>query len=348
MNRQLPARFRDLLPQPPSALPPSNIAQPTSIPSPPPLATQASPPSRRIFTTPANLFGLFRRYEGNGLPSHDPDEHLSMLHLTNIPASSTSSASDPQSIYPYPNHSSFMLGDWYWNGGPQKSQASFKDLLHILSDPNFQLADIKNIHWDRINKQLATDDAGEWLDEDAGWIQTPISIPVPYQPRRGVPSHVNAGPRNYVVGEFHHRNLTSVIKEKISSLEEANLFHFEPYELLWQRSTDQNPIHVQGELYTSPAFIDAHRELLDSPGEPGCDLPRVIVSLMFWSDATQLTAFGNAQLWPLYLFFGNDSKYFRGKPSCHLCEHVAYFQKVSLSFSNPSYCLLIVYLFLIQ
>jgi hypothetical protein len=49
---------------------------------------------------------------------------------------------------------------------------------------------------------------------------------------------------------------------------------------------------------------------------------------MFWSDATQLTSFGNAKLWPLYMYFGNESKYCRCKPTNHLCEHVAYFQTV--------------------
>ena len=50
---------------------------------------------------------------------------------------------------------------------------------------------------------------------------------------------------------------------------------------------------------------------------------------MFSSDATQLTSFGNSSLWPCYLYFGNESKYCRYKPSNKLCNHVAYFQKVS-------------------
>ena len=166
------------------------------------------------------------------------------------------------------------------------------------------------------------------MDEDAGWTRTPVTISVPFQSRRGIPPGPGAGPRNYTIEEFRHRNLTSVIKEKVSSLAKCHLFHWEPYELYWQRNNDVAPIRVQGELYTSPAFISAHRELQNSPGEPGCDLPRVVIALMFWSDATQLTAFGNAKLWPLYMFFGNESKYRRCKPTCHLCEHVAYFQTV--------------------
>ena len=49
---------------------------------------------------------------------------------------------------------------------------------------------------------------------------------------------------------------------------------------------------------------------------------------MFWSDATHLTQFGNSQLWPCYLFIGNESKYRWCKPSCNSCSHIAYFQKV--------------------
>ena len=41
----------------------------------------------------------------------------------------------------------------------------------------------------------------------------------------------------------------------------------------------------------------------------GCNLERVIAGLMFWSDATYLAQFGNASAWPVYLFFGNQSKY---------------------------------------
>ena len=75
-------------------------------------------------------------------------------------------------------------------------------------------------------------------------------------------------------------------------------------------------------------FIQAHRELQDSPGELGCDLQRVVLGLMFASDGTQLTSFGTAKLWPVYLMVGNESKDRRAKPSCHAFEHVAYLETV--------------------
>jgi hypothetical protein len=340
VDRLLPERFRDVLPQPPPSLPPANIARSftSDTQPPPPSADQrsATTPSlavrirtcfRRIFTT-RNIFGFSRVYHTSEMPSYDPEAHVSMRDLSNIHVD-VPSHSDSQTFHPYPNQSAFRLGDWFWNGGVQKSQASFNELMEIIGDPGFQLEDVRDIKWDQINKDLA-EEAGEWVDEDAGWTRTPFSISVPYQPRRGIPSVPHAGPRDFVVGDFYHRSLVSVIREKLSGLSVDHLFHFEPYELLWQPANDKDYIRVQSELYNSPAFIDAHRELQESPSEPGCDLPRVIVALMFWSDATQLTAFSNTKLWPLYLFFGNESKYRRCKPSCHLCEHVAYFQMVRL------------------
>ncbi|KIJ10336.1 hypothetical protein PAXINDRAFT_36293, partial [Paxillus involutus ATCC 200175] len=111
-------------------------------------------------------------------------------------------------------------------------------------------------------------------------------------------------------------------------------FHYEPYRLLWNPAHKSRETAVYGELYTSKAFLEAHRQLQDQPPESECDLPRRIVALMFWSDATQLTSFGEAKLWPLYLYFGNDTKYERSQPSSNLCAHVAYFQTLPDSFKD--------------
>ena len=50
---------------------------------------------------------------------------------------------------------------------------------------------------------------------------------------------------------------------------------------------------------------------------------------MFWSDSTHLANFGTAKVWPLYLYFGNLSKYIHGKPNSNACHHVAYIPSVS-------------------
>lgn len=332
-RRQLPLRFRDELPQPPAPLSMSSLREsaevsiihPTTSTSHCSVADSVTTGSSRgILTTSPNIFGLFRRHTILATNTYDPDENLSLADMCNIPV-----GPEESDLYPFPNRSSFRLADWHWNGGVQKSLGSFKNLVKLITDPEFEVNDIKTANWSFIHSELGTD-AGEadWLDEDAGWTHTSVTISVPYQSRRGAPSESDSGPKNYTINNFYHRKLASVIKERILGLSGDHQFHFSPYEMHWKRNKSEKPIRIQGELFSSPEFIEADRDIQDMPGEPGCDLQRVLVALMFWSDATQLTSFGSAKIWPLYMYFGNDSKYLRCKPSSHLCEHVAYFQSV--------------------
>jgi len=242
-----------------------------------------------------------------------------------------------KSYAPYPNQSSFLLGEWYWNDGEKKSQSSFQKLLKIVGHPDFRPEDVSANNWRIIDAQLSgersckgpTHKEDEWEDDDsrlAGWIKTPIRINVPFHKRTLQP-----GPQEFDAGFLHHRTLMSVIRERITQPSIHPHLHFEPYELFWQPNGATEPVRVHGELYTSEAFIDAHNKLQDSPPEPGCDLPRVVVGLMFASDGTQLTSFSTAKLWPVYLTIGNESKNRRSKPSCHAFEHVAYLETASNS-----------------
>ena len=88
---------------------------------------------------------------------------------------------------------------------------------------------------------------------------------------------------------------------------------------------------VHGELYTSQAWRDAEYALQNSPPVEGCDLPRAIAAFMFYSDSTNLAQFGNAKAWPIYVFFGNQSKYDRARPATAAGYHVAYLPSVSIA-----------------
>lgn len=76
----------------------------------------------------------------------------------------------------------------------------------------------------------------------------------------------------------------------------------------WQCSKDYS-IEVISEAYSSPKMLETYAEILNLPQKPGDKYECTIASLMFWSDATHLVSFGDTSLWPLYLFFGNQSKY---------------------------------------
>lgn len=340
----MPERYRDDVPQPLTSLPPSidrsathpsvPASQPSMNSDPTQDSTQRTSVSQnpilKLFRTTRNFFGLSRRYYSDVLPSHDPEENFDLNDRSDTYAVEDGSCNEensPRLFHPYPNKNSLLLGEWYWNSGHQKSQQSFKELLDIVGDPQFKPGDVQGTNWKKIDATLAQSDVDEeeagWSDDDAGWMKTPITISVPFHSRAKSP-----GVHDFCVGHFYHRSLTSVIREKLTNHNDHPHFHYDPFELIWTPSPGSEDVRVHGELYNSSAFLDAHRELQESQREPGCNLPRVVLGMMFASDVTHLTSFGTAKLWPCYLFFGNDSKYRRCKPNCHLCSHVAYFQAV--------------------
>lgn len=342
-----PARYRDVLPCPAPFLPPQELRGVLELTLPLVGASEGaiSPPQsqlQRVMRSPSNRFGLVREYVGAEFPQHDPEEYLQFEDLcTRIskPSPPLSLVSlrtqSSQNFFPYPNCSSFRLGDWYWNDGTQKTQAGFQNLVCIIADPEFVPADVLHNKWDRINAVLGgtqADDDDDWVDAaDEGWKVSQIKINVPFHVGTKHP-----GTKIFEGVHLYHRSLVAVMKERISDPHYFRHFHIEPYKLLWQSSTSagRREIRVHGEVYTSRAFLRAHAELLRSPREPGCELPRVICAYMFWSDATHLTSFGNTKLWPVYVYFGNESKYRRGKPSTNSCNHVAYFEKVDVKKSS--------------
>ena len=92
MDRRLPARYRDVLPQPPPPMAapsfPSPLAEPQaplSVSSQDFSLSSSSLRVLRFFTTLANSFGLSCRYYGDRPPSHDPEIATTFQDLTLIP-----------------------------------------------------------------------------------------------------------------------------------------------------------------------------------------------------------------------------------------------------------------------
>src|SRR6202035_3009443 len=90
----------------------------------------SSQSTSQVLETQRNTYGLYRRYFSHQFPSHDPECEEDPLSPSNNPYSNV----HPSTYSPYPNFSSFRLGDWYWNHGIQKSQSSFKELVSIVGD----------------------------------------------------------------------------------------------------------------------------------------------------------------------------------------------------------------------
>ncbi|KIM63417.1 hypothetical protein SCLCIDRAFT_117349 [Scleroderma citrinum Foug A] len=168
----------------------------------------------RFFTTLANSFGLSRRYYGDWLPTHDAEDATTLQHLTLMPSvvdnhDSAGHPADSALFYPYLNRSSYLLGDWYWNGRIQKSKESFRNLIKIVGTPEFQPGDVNTMRWDFINAQLQAGAEETGLGqsfEGASWTKTTVTIRVPFHKRMAKP-----GVYDYHVGDMYHHKLISII-----------------------------------------------------------------------------------------------------------------------------------------
>ncbi|KAI9067490.1 hypothetical protein FKP32DRAFT_1673036 [Trametes sanguinea] len=350
---QLPKRYHDYLPQGPTPLLPpppelpsddSNLhpAPEESVPAPAELSSDSSgsirsdndgvscPPPLPVKRTPPNRFGLLREYP-HGIPAIDPEDEVALVDLADDTLAAVRPPLSDHSrgllIAPYPNISSYLFGRWYWNGSEAKSESDRNDLLrNCILHPEFNREDLRDINWKKLDQDLAatSPDNDRWGSRD-GWRHTDVVINVPF----GRPDQP---PRPFTVRGLGYRSLVEVITT-VCSCELSAGFHYTPYRLLWQPPAGPDghqaePQQVHGELYSSPAFLQAHAELEATPREPGCNLPRAIIACMAWSDSTHLAEYGNTSLWPAYLLFGNQSKYARARPSTNACHHIAYIPKI--------------------
>ncbi|KAF8833191.1 hypothetical protein BDN67DRAFT_917478, partial [Paxillus ammoniavirescens] len=160
--------------------------------------------------------------------------------------------------------------------------------------------------------------------EEHGWCKSSVPVRLP---KEKVKCTELDAPIMDIPG-VHHRSLTDIITNVFQD-PVAQTFNMTPFEQYWKVSEERN-IKVFSEAYSSPAMLDAYNEINALPREPDDNLERVVASLMTWLDSTHLTNFGDASLWPFYIYFGNQSKYPRGKLTSMACHHVAYIPSAEL------------------
>ncbi|TEB24923.1 hypothetical protein FA13DRAFT_1796782 [Coprinellus micaceus] len=258
------------------------ISPPTTIPS----IRRVDSAPLVVHETERSDFGVIRRFSlpPGVFPTHDPDQ---------LPTSPHKAEGEPSTVTgygPVKNRTAFLLAEWYWSS----TKKSFRRGRRQLEDH------IKSLG---ANKDDLNEDDTAWTLGD-GWTTTTVTIDIPFHKRMGGPTV-----KPFTVGEFRHRSIVSIIKEKLSSRTDSRQFHYYPYEATWKRTPDSPDVELYGDLYFSRAFRDEHERIQQqAPTYHNKGMKRVVVALMFWSDATQLTSFGGASLWPCYLFFGNEAK----------------------------------------
>jgi hypothetical protein len=324
---RLPKRFRDNLPEPPA---------PLLIPSNPSPELPSSTVRRVILivrdrlVTAMNSFGIWRNYPER--PSVDPDAFLTLEDLSNtprpgnapphgMPATHSSESRSPH--WPFLNGTIHAVMQWLNNGQTAKSEAeTTKFVQDVILSPTFNQSDLIGFDAHRENQRL--DKALSLSDLRSQFMESSVDILVPS-------GEVGVEPQKFTVPGLLHRNLTSVIKEAFES-PLAHLYHYTPFKLFRKSSISGKDERVYGEFFTSDAFLDeadkVKRYAPVPPDDSTCKREKIVAALMFSSDATTLTDFGVAKGWPIYLMFGNLSKYIRSQPDSGAMHHVAYIPSV--------------------
>ena len=321
-SRRLPARFQDTLP-----VPPVPVTNPIPDPEPTgPRIKRLTLIVRDRLITAANIFGIWRDYPHR--PSYDPDNLVNPEDLSNrnFPSTIDTSSpliSTPSPPWPFTNMTIWRIMSWFNSGSTMKTEAEVNRLAKEIRDAGgFPDSDLEGFDVRRETKRL--DAAQNLRPFGDGFQEASLKINVPSGDR-------DKRPQEFAVPGFHFRSITSVIRAAFES-PLADYFHLSPYRLFHKSPTTGVEERIYSELYDSDAFIKAHddtqRHGLLPPDDPGCTREKVIAALMFWSDSTHLTDFGTAKIWPIYLLFGNLSKYIRMRPTSGACHHLAYIPTV--------------------
>ena len=173
-------------------------------------------------TTPANQFGLYKKFWTLESRPHDPDSYVTSEDLQegNEEGDGDSDESKGPStgnpLFPFPNWSSFLLGEWYWDDSQERGQESFRRLVEILTSNDFSTQEIRAANWDRINRSLAASEfeesmqGFEWTDDGTSWLTTTVELEVPFNR-----TFCQPGVHQYEVHNFRYRPIVPVIQERL-------------------------------------------------------------------------------------------------------------------------------------
>ena len=213
---------------------------------------------------------------------------------------------------------------WLNTGSHSKSEGEANRLVdEVIRTNDFCVEDLRGFNAHQENRCL---DMVTRATLDEGFQVASVTIAVP---TGGLNNTEKSRP--YSVPGLHYRKIVDVIKAAFRNPLSQH-FHLTPFSLMHRSPVTGVEQRIYSELYHSDTFIEEHRRVQNCspppPDNPNCKLEKAVAALMFWSDATHLTNFGTAKLWPIYLFFGNISKYIRAQPSSGACNHIAYIPSV--------------------
>jgi len=223
---------------------------------------------------------------------------------------------ETEEVSVYSNRTSELLMNWQNSFSNQKSnQETTRLVCSVLLHPQFQLADLVNFNASKENRKAnAAEEKASFL-----WMFRCALVDI------DVPSgSAHEASQMFSISGLHYHHITTLIKEAFESPISKN-FHLLPFKLFRKLPDCEDSDRVYTEIYNLDVLLDEHDKVQCSPtGDPTCKRKKVVAALMFWSDATHLATFGTAKMWPIYLLFGNLSKYIWCQPNLGVMKHLAY------------------------
>lgn len=345
LSRALPNTFqrpdvtpeKSQSPEPVAVLPSSSISTPQVTPE----------PDIQIpyINSEPDDFGIYRSYVGH--PDVIPDEEVPLEDLCEGEGFAVPTPSNPLAVFgtvattlrnniiaPFYNMTVYRLLKWFYNDKQGKSIADLDTLVNeVLLPEDFSQDHLEGFSTQKVLKDMDNYGAIRYdLQPEDGWIETSVKISVPCT---GVKQLEADAPAYELKGVFY-RKLLEIIKS-VFQAEQAKNFHYTPFKLYRQHSSPDKPdVRLHSELYNADAFIEEHEKIqrqqekrrLDNTDDPSLNVPCAVAGMMLWSDATKIGTWGDQSMWPIYLYFGNQSKYERAKPSAFASHHMAYIPKV--------------------
>ena len=224
---------------------------------------------------------------------------------------------------------------WYYDSSNVKSHAELDRLVNdVILAPDFLPSELTGFRaakeakrMDNYQKSTPTygsHPAATFRDE---WIKTSVCLTLPCD---GVKHASEADAPKFEVKGLYYRRLLEVIKAGLAE-PAAEKFHLFPFKEYWKPSPDEPEERIYSEAYTADYFLELYEKICfqSQTNSRGHHRIPVIIGIMVYSDSTLLANFGTASLWPIYLYFGNQSKYSRAKPSDFAAHHLAYIPKVN-------------------
>jgi hypothetical protein len=294
------------------------------------------------YYTEPDEFGVFRAFLAP--PANDPDAEKELEDVSDAPAFVVGAqntthwanglgahlgASDSMYYAPFASPTVFHVMDWYYESNGVLSQARLDSLVHdVILSPGFNPKDLDGFRASAEMQKLDNSKMKGPFSQKNGWYESTVSIPLSLEGH----CHLEQDAPKLPVPGVHHRKLVEVIHAAFTSTA-AESWTYVPHGMFWKPNPDAEPERIISEIYHSDAWICEHRKIQNEPVEldisTGKPIEKAIAALLIYSDSTRLANFGTASLWPIYMYFGNQSKYERSIPSKFAAHHLAYLPDVS-------------------